>query len=145
MGTITQKKITNNNRNDCAFIYTNGKWHHLICYDQQHGYICEIPTDTAALTHSQAKGDCAARGGRLAEPKTAEDNAAVSQMAWNMVAIHLWIGVHDRITEGTWVYESDSQRPISYSQWAPCQLNDLTGQDCAVFNYIVQQHRGKLG
>ena len=51
-----------------------------------------------------------------------------------------WLGIHDKVTEGTFVYASD-QMPIgSQNNWNDGQPNDYTGQDCVV---VKQEWNGK--
>ena len=49
------------------------------------------------------------------------------------VSVHRehWIGIHERISEDSWVYLS-SNKPIPFTNWADGQPNDYEGvdQDC---------------
>ena len=85
------------------------------------------------LTYDQSLAFCASQGGKLFEPKNAEDNLAISQLVGEI----FWIGLNDKASEGTWVYASDGSIP-TYDNFAPNEPNDHGGvQDCGLSNFNI--------
>lgn len=74
-----------------------------------------------------AKEACYSVDGKLAEPKTSDQ---VNFLFSLTQGTRVWIGVTDRFTEGSYVWDS-SREPVSYLPWEPGQPNNfLIDQDC---------------
>ena len=79
------------------------------------------------VTYQTAKNTCINDSGDafLAEPKSEEENRALSVLAGGRA---IWIGIHDEITEGTFVYDTD-KKEIKYSNWDINEPNDQHGDE----------------
>ena len=66
------------------------------------------------------------------EPKSEQENDAVSAIAKAKGMSRFWIGIHDIKNEGIFVYDSNDL-PISYENWAPGEPNDYHRQQCLVY------------
>ena len=63
---------------------------------------------------------CKIKGGKLAEPKSLEQNNDIVNLA-KTVTIEgpgVWIGIDDKLQEGDFTYASDG-KPIEYTNWNP--------------------------
>ena len=69
------------------------------------------------------------------EPKSKQENDAVSAIAKAKGISRFWIGIHDIKNEGIFVYDSNDL-PISYENWAPGEPNDKNGEDCVEIGYL---------
>jgi hypothetical protein len=58
--------------------------------------------------HLDAATFCKAEGGKMFEPKSEAQNDEIVALAKEKGASPIWIGVHDKTTEGNFEYESDS-------------------------------------
>ena len=69
-------------------------------------------------TYDDARANCEAMGRKLPEPKSAEEDDEIVELAksYNMDAF--WIGVDDLAEEGVFKYESD-ESPVTYTDWQP--------------------------
>jgi len=58
---------------------------------------------------NDAKDFCMTEGGKLFEPRDAQENSAVTDYAFSNELRHFWIGIQDEPVspEGTWVYSSN--------------------------------------
>ena len=65
------------------------------------------------------------------EPKYLEINNEVSKLAKEQVGNTwgYWIGIHDQINQGNFVYDSDNE-PIVYKNWSPGEPNGESREDC---------------
>ena len=82
-------------------------------------------------TYAEAKQACISLGGKLVEPKTAQQNARVTEIAKANGIATLWMGIQDQTNEDEFIYESSGQT-ITYSNWYPNEPNDWEKrEDCA--------------
>ena len=67
------------------------------------------------------------------EPKYLEINSEVSKLAKEQVGNTwgYWIGIHDQINQGNFVYDSDN-KPIVYENWGGSEPNGDSREDCTV-------------
>ena len=74
------------------------------------------------------------------EPKYLEINNEVSKLAKEQVGNTwgYWIGIHDQINQGNFVYDSDNE-PIVYENWSPSEPNGDSREDCTV----LMKHNAK--
>ena len=88
--------------------------------------------DTTTLAYAENVDKCRQHGGILPEPRSQEDIEFLSGLDYGAFLL----GMNDKETEGTWVWDSDST-PVLYQNW---QVNNLkeprynTDSNCAV-NY----------
>jgi len=78
-----------------------------------------------------ASETCSTLGGKLYEPKTEAINYEIATEA-NKVIFNgesHWIGINDKETEGTWVYNSDGQT-IEWSNWRSGEPDDGSNSNC---------------
>ena len=68
-------------------------------------------------------------GAKLAEPKTSEEYLALTSSMESLSATSFWIGINDRVSEGTFVYESDGVS-LKYFNFGPGEPNNLNNEDC---------------
>ena len=75
------------------------------------------------------------------EPKSKQENDAVSAIAKAKGMSRFWIGIHDIKNEGIFVYDSNDL-PISYENWGPTAPSGTDGEDenfdiedCVVIGY----------
>lgn len=81
-----------------------------------------------ALTWQKSKKDCGDRGGRLVTIKTRTELQVLS--LFHDLA---WIGLSDRDTEGSWVWEDGTELQSSF--WTKGEPNDFdSNEDCAHLN-----------
>jgi hypothetical protein len=92
----------------------------------EHGYL----KGTSATTWYRADEACPANLPRayLAVPNDAAELMALRTLAGNT----LWIGVHDRLNDGTFIEERPNQMvaPATFLPWAPGEPDGGTSQDC---------------
>ena len=82
---------------------------------------------------AEARAFCNNLGQKLFEPKYLEINSEVSKLAKEQVGNTwgYWIGIHDQINQGNFVYDSDN-KPIVYENWSPSEPNGDSREDCTV-------------
>ena len=71
------------------------------------------------------------------EPKSKQDNDAVSAIAKAKGISRFWIGISRKSKNvGIFVYDSNDL-PISYENWAPGEPNDSNGEEeCVEIGYL---------
>lgn len=70
-------------------------------------------------------------GGILAEPRSSdEDTALISEYG----SVNYWMGMNDKVSEGTFVYESDGASLV-YTNWHVSMPDDglFGGEDCVQY------------
>lgn len=85
---------------------------------------------TTQLPWDTARDACAAFGYDLVTIEDATENAALTAEALSRDMDDWWIGLHDRVTEGTFEWSSGST--AAYRNWLPDQPSHDLGQDCTV-------------
>ena len=87
-------------------------------------------------TYDDARANCEAMGRKLPEPKSAEEDDEIVELAksYNMDAF--WIGVDDLAEEGVFKYESD-ESPVTYTDWQPGMPDNYDNNEHCVqiYNY----------
>ena len=105
--------------------------------DEQKGcYGCSVSGDYLWCTEAQVWTDaseiCALFGYHLVTIDDATENSTVAALVGSSTA---WIGINDRDTEGTFVWEDGSK--VTYTSWNSGEPNDYNGEDCTHINYSV--------
>ena len=87
----------------------------------------------------RADAICKQNGGKLFEPQSATEMAAICRYYFEII----WIGIHDKTSEGHFTYMDGRQ--ISYTNWAKKQPNNhgKKGEDCVEAYGIRDQQPGK--
>ena len=80
------------------------------------------------MAHDKNVDKCRKHGGILPEPRSQEENKFLSGLDYNGVFL---LGMNDRETEGTWVWDSDST-PVIYQNWQMDEGSYNTDANCAV-------------
>ena len=75
---------------------------------------------------------CKDEGGSLFEPR----DTSITEILYSLMRAegidNFWIGIHDKVNEGHFVYASDKS-PIEWSKWSNGQPNSYGGdQDCVI-------------
>ncbi|XP_033760715.1 lithostathine-like [Pecten maximus] len=82
------------------------------------------------LSWAQAKLWCNVKGGHLARPTTTKINDFLKREC-KIRGKQFWIGGHDTVEEGRWVWDNGDPIPSNIMDWAPGEPNNYgTGQDC---------------
>jgi len=82
-----------------------------------------------AVNYADAHEACLARGGDLLSIHSLEEQQAIGQAAYAGYQGHLWIGINDRIEEGTFAWTDGS--PVDFEHWNNNEPNDWgSGEDC---------------
>ena len=72
---------------------------------------------------------CKTKGGKLAEPKSAEANEDIVALA-KSIDDTVWIGIDDKSKEGHFIYASDGTS-VEYTNWHSGQPdNTFWNEDC---------------
>lgn len=88
--------------------------------------VCSDPMEWGA-----ANSNCINHGyDALASVLSADENDFLIHLS-TMGTGSLWIGLNDRMTDGSWVWEDGSL--TSYLNWAPSEPNGGTGENCLEF------------
>ena len=90
------------------------------------------------LIWNDAKAFCMTEGGKLFEPRDAQENSAVTDYAFSNELRLFWIGIQDEPVspEGTWVYASDGS-PLEYTNWNQGEPNNSGDEDCGEIGYFT--------
>ena len=94
----------------------------------------------AGKNFDDASETCSTVGGKLPGPKTKAINDEIATEAYNVISnSKYWLGINDKGTEGTWVYNSDGQT-ITWSNWKSGQPSGGSIQNCA---HTSSTHHGE--
>ncbi|MDP6946329.1 MAG: lectin-like protein, partial [Myxococcota bacterium] len=86
--------------------------------------LCRIPRN-----YQDAHDACLARGADLISIHSQEQQEAIGEAAYANYNGHLWIGLNDRLEEGTFAWTDGS--PVDYENWNDNEPNDHgSGEDC---------------
>ena len=92
-----------------------------------------------AKNYEDAYQSCLSRGADLVSIHSLEEQQAIAEAAYADYSGHLWIGLNDRIEEGTFAWTDGS--PLDFEHWAGNEPNDWgSGEDCAHL-YDGGEHR----
>lgn len=83
-----------------------------------------------ALSWTEAEAVAVTEGGHLASIGSAAEEGF---LATTFGGARFWIGFNDAASEGTWVWSDGS--PVTYTNWAPGEPNNLGDEDYAVMNW----------
>ena len=84
------------------------------------------------MKYPEAKSFCVNLDAKLFEPRSKSITCNVIDQAKRELIGDFWLGIHDKASEGNFVYDSDNQ-PIDWSDWAEGEPNNLGyGENCAV-------------
>lgn len=91
-----------------------------------------------ATNYADAEAACAARGDRLARPRSLGEQRLLHAMAGDGTVV--WLGLRDDQSEGTWVWDDTGTTLGSGGTFAPEwgvsePLNSVGDEDCAVLGY----------
>ncbi|MGB0590843.1 MAG: lectin-like protein [Myxococcota bacterium] len=79
--------------------------------------------------YADAHEACLSRGGDLLSIHSQEEQELIGQAAYASYKGHLWIGINDRIEEGTFAWTDGS--PVDFEHWNNNEPNDWgSGEDC---------------
>ena len=82
-----------------------------------------------ALNYADAHAACLARGADLVSIHSQEQQEAIAGAAYASYGGHIWIGLNDLETEGTFAWTDGS--PVDYQNWNDNEPNDHgSGEDC---------------
>nr|XP_022315385.1 macrophage mannose receptor 1-like [Crassostrea virginica] len=84
-----------------------------------------------SLTSESALSACLGYEAKLAEPQTSQEIAFLGNQVNMINNGYFYIGVDDRVQEGSWVYTYD-QTKVLVSDWGPSEPNNLTFENCVV-------------
>ena len=85
-------------------------------------------------SYAEALAYCKTKGGKLVEPKSAQANNDIIDLAKaiGIQANIIWIGINDISQEGDFRYASDG-KPLTYTNWNPGQPDDSgNNEDCVL-------------
>jgi hypothetical protein len=105
---------------------------------EEHCPTCEVILDDAngtvllcriVVNYADAHDACLSRGGDLLSIHSLEEQETISLAAYAGYQGHLWIGINDRIEEGTFAWTDGS--PVDFEHWNNNEPNDWgSGEDC---------------
>ena len=81
-------------------------------------------------SYAEALAYCKTKGGKLVEPKSAQANNDIVDLAKAIETQGngVWIGINDKSKEGKFIYASDG-KSLKYTNWNPGQSDDSTSDD----------------
>ncbi|XP_077993133.1 macrophage mannose receptor 1-like [Glandiceps talaboti] len=140
-------------QDDCGGIDVgndDGYWELHNCY-LLNAYVCEIRVEigscldgwslhgdfcylfqTSEVSFETAETGCESYGGTLTSIADSAEQSFISGRIVNVQAL-LWIGLHDRGTEGGWEWVDGTT--FSFQNWAPNEPNDVSQEDCVHLEY----------
>ena len=92
---------------------------------------------TTTKTFDDAKTTCKDVGGQISEPKSKAVNDELADEALNFNggnSINHWLGVSDKISEGTWVYVSNGQAIPFDIPWYPGLPDGGSSKNCLLMS-----------
>ena len=94
-----------------------------------------------AKNQAKAQSYCESIGGRLFEPKSAQVNHDVANLAkLTIKESWIWIGIHEQTSStGQFVYESDG-KSISWNNWKIGQPNGVGAENCVGIQIIIDSY-----
>ena len=94
-----------------------------------------------AKNQAKAQSYCKSIGGRLFEPKSAQVNYDVSNLAKLTIGDSwIWIGIHEQTSSTRhFVYESDG-KSISWNNWKIGQPNGDGAENCVGIQIIIDSY-----
>ena len=88
-----------------------------------------------SLDWSDARASCDDYGYHLLTIDDSSENVWVDDTADNLSTSQWWIGLNDRVTEGT--FEWEDATPLIYTAWHSGEPNDYgSGEDCTQINFF---------
>ena len=93
-------------------------------------------------TQEAAQAFCKSKGGKLFEPKSAQVNDDVANLAKERGLVSAWIGIHDKSVAGQFVYESDG-KPYVWNNWGPGEPNDRGHEENCAYVSLGGQNKWK--
>ena len=78
----------------------------------------------------------------MVEPKSAQSNTKVTELAKAKGIFTMWIGINDKANEGVFRYESSGQT-ITYSNWNPNEPNNWENREHCGELYVGHSTAGK--
>ena len=91
--------------------------------------------DTTLRNYDDAKQNCNTKFSRakLFEPKSSTTRKRVHQMALSITNAGFWLGINDKRSEGSWVYDTDETSVTFSIPWYPGEPNGGRGQNCLMY------------
>merc|ERR1712096_250924 len=77
---------------------------------------------------ADAQEDCKALGGFVAEPRSASIYSYLKTKGR-----HIWLGLSDNETEGTWLWQSDNAA-VSWNDWPSSEPGTNIAKNCAYYS-----------
>jgi len=104
--------------------------------------------DTTSRNYNNAKMNCNAifmEQGKLFEPKSSSSNKKVHKVALSIQISNWWLGINDKSSEGSWVYDSNGASVAFSIQWYSGQPNGGSSENCPVYWSGDQKDIGQIG
>ena len=104
--------------------------------------------ETTRKSYDDAKQNCNTKfpQGKLFEPKSLSSNKKVHKAALSIENYpHWWIGITDKRSEGSWVYDSDGASVAFSIPWISGEPTGGTVQNCLQYKSASRNLIGQLG
>ena len=104
--------------------------------------------ETTRKSYNDAKQNCNTKfpQGKLFEPKSLSSNKKVHKAALSIENYpHWWIGITDKRSEGSWVYDSDGASVAFSIPWISGEPTGGTVQNCLQYKSASRNLIGQLG
>ena len=104
--------------------------------------------ETTHKSYDDAKQNCNGgkfTRGKLFEPKSLSSNKKVHTVAMGIKETNWWIGINDRTSEGSWVYDSDGSSVAFSIPWFSGKPNGGSSQNCLVYYSSEKKYISQLG